>query len=393
MHSYITGKEGHTLQPEFLIEKAHTATFPGPRCPEMQPLTGSIRACLDYMGENYGFVDHNGWRLDLGFTYICNISGEAYGGDATVMCEQNTLENSMEGIYRCFGALGYDFEIYSTDPKRSDYLPKDLMKLHVQNQLCVKKRPVITDAIWNTPMGYAVVGYEDGGDTLIGWNYHVFDFGPNPTPLTAKKPNWYEAATFVILLGERTKKTDEKELYRLIIAEAYNCLTDGASMANGKFYGDLTHFLKQTEDECIAEAKRTRKIMGYATPPESLFEDDEAIRGELVRTADPIWCCVSERRYYAAHFFRLARAVFPEHDELLGKIEASFWVQSGQFGDEYLKEVGHDPVDREKFRDMAVRQRMAEVVECARLEEEKSIGLIKELIDCINSTIDCTSNN
>jgi hypothetical protein len=154
-------------------------------------------------------------------------------------------------------------------------------------------------------------------------------------------------------------------------------------MANAEFYDDLTRFLNQTEEECIAEAKRTRKIMGYGTPPASLFDDDEAIRAELARTADPLWCCVSERRYYAAHFFATAKNIFPEHSELLGKIEASFWVQSDNFGEKYLKEVGHDPVDREKFRDMAVRQRMAAVVECARQEEEKSIMLIKELLDCM----------
>jgi hypothetical protein len=289
----------------------------------------------------------------------------------------------MEVICKCFNSFGYDFEIYTTNPDRNDYLAKEQMKLHIQNHMYVKNRPVITDGIWNTPMGYAVVGYEDNGDTLVGWNYHVFDFSPNPVPVTDKKSDWYENATFVILLGEQNKKIDEKELYRLIIREAYNYLTDSDLMSNNKFYGDLIRFLNQTEDECVAEAKRTRKIMGYATPPESLFEDDETIRNELVRTADPIWCCVSERRYYAAHFFKFAQAVFPEYGELLGKIEASFWVQSGKFGDEYLKEVGHDPVDREKFRDMAVRQRMAEVVESTRQEEENAIKLINELIDCM----------
>jgi AraC-like DNA-binding protein len=385
MHTYITGKDSSTIPQEFSIGQVQTESFSGARCPEMQPLTGSIRACLDYMGENYGFIDNNGARLDKGFIYACNLLGEAYGGDATVMCEQNTLANSMIGIQKLFNSLNYEFEIYSTDPGRSDYLPYDLMKQHIKNHLSVKKRPVITDGIWNVPMGYAVVGYEDGGDTLIGWNYHVFDFSPNPTPVTDKKSDWYADASFVILLGEQKHRVAEKNLYKLIIHEAYNYLTDGKSMSNAEFYDDLKRFLNQTEDKCISEAKRTRKIMGYATPPASLFEDDEAIRAELARTADPIWCCVSERRYYAAHFFETAKIVFPEHSELLSKTAGCFWSQSGLFGSEYLKEVGHDPVDREKFRDMDVRARMAEVVEQARREEENSIKLIKELIDCMEA--------
>src|SRR5690606_1628448 len=105
---------------------------------------------------------------------------------------------------------------------------------------------------------------------------------------------------------------------------------------------------------------QTHKIMGYATPPASLFEDDDAIRAELARTADPLWCCVSERRYYAAHFFRQAKTIFPEHESQLEKIAACFDIQSKQFGEEYLRDVGHDPVDRDKLRDMAIRARMAE---------------------------------
>ena len=381
MHTYITGKDSGAIPREFSIGQAQTESFSGARCPEMQPLTGSIRACMDYMGENYGFIDNNGGRLDKGFIYACNLLGEAYGGDATVMCEQNTIANSMNGMQKLFSSLDYELEIYSTDPDRNDYLPYDLMKQQIKNHLYIKNRPIVTDGIWNVPMGYAVVGYEDDGDTLIGWNYHVFDFSPNPTPVTDKKSNWYANASFVILLGEQKHRMPEKDLYKLIIHEAYNYLTDGESIANAQFYDGLKRFLNQTEDECISEAKRTRKIMGYATPPASLFEDDEAIRAEFTRTADPIWCCVSERRFYAAHFFETAKTIFPEHGELLGKIAGCFWVQSGKFGEEYLKEIGHDPVDREKFCDMAVRARMAEVVEQARQEEEKAIRLIKILID------------
>jgi len=347
----------------------------------MQPLTVSIRACLDYAGENYGFADNNGWRLDKGFVYACNLLGEAYSGDATVMCEANTLENSMEGLRKCLGALGYDFEICTTDPDRDGYLPENRMKLIVKDHLFNKKRPAVTDGFWNVPMGYAVVGYEDGGDTLVGWNYHVFDFSPAPSPVIEKKPDWYKDATFVILLGEKSGGMKENELYGFIVNESYGYLTDGDSMGNERFYGDLLRFLNQTEDECIAEAKRTRRIIGYATPPDGLFDDDEAIRAELVRTADPIWCAVSERRYYAAHFFTLAKDVFPEHAGLLQQIADSFWKQSSLFGDEYLKEVGqHDSVDRERFRDMGVRTRMAAVVGQARDEERKAVGLIRELI-------------
>ena len=362
----------------FMLEKIETETepFKGSRCPEMQPLTGSIRACLDYMGENYGFIDNNGGRLDKGTTYVYNLIGEAYTHDPTRMYASNTLTNSLDGIQRLFKALDYDIEIYTTDPSRNDYLSKEQMKLHIQNHLFVKKRTVVTDGFWAVPMNYAVVGYEDNGDTLVGWNYHVFNFGPNPEPVVEKKSNWYEEASFFIFIGEQNTRANEKELYKRVLHEAYYYLTDGKFM---NLYSELIRLLRQSEDECIAEARRNQEFLGEGVGMSAT--DDEMGGGIAYRMLDPIWCCVSERRYYAAHFFKLAQTVFPEYGELLSQIESSFWAQSGLFGSEYLKEVGHDPVDREKFRDMAVRARMAEVVENARQEEEKSIKLIKEVID------------
>ena len=364
----------------FMLEKTETETesFKGLRCPEMQPLTGSIRACLDYMGENYGFIDNNGGRLDKGTTYVYNLIGEAYTHDPTRMYASNTLVNSLEGIKRLFNDLDYDFEIYTTDPNRNDYFSKEQMKLHIQNHLFSKKRPIVTDGFWAVPMNYAVIGYEDNGDTLVGWNYHVFNFGSNPEPVVEKKSNWYEDASFFIFIGEQNKRAGEKELYTRIIREAYYYLTDGKPT---NLYSELIRLLRQTEDECIAEARRNQEFLGESVGMSAT--DDEMGGGIAYRMLDPIWCCVSERRYYAAHFFKLAQTVFPECVEQLKQIESSFWAQSGLFGSEYLKEVGHDPVDREKFRDMAVRVRMAEVVENAKQEEYKAIRLIKEVIDCM----------
>lgn len=357
------------------IARAELKHFGGPRCPEAQPLTGAIRACLDTVGENFGFLDSGGWRLDRGTALICVLSGEAFGGDASELCDRNTLKNSMSGIRTLMDALGYEYEICTTDPARADYLPKAETRARIAEQLGVLKRPFVTDGFWNPPMGFAVTGYDEAADALLGWNYHVFAFNPDPAPIAERKEGWYEAATFFLFFGKRVRVPEEAELFRRGISEAEGY----EAGANADFYDELLRFLGQSEDECVREAMRTHKIMGYSAPPAALFEDAERVREEFQRVADPLWCCVSERRYYAAHFFRMAKEVFPKEAEALGEIAISYDRQSALFGKEYIREVGHDPVDREKFRDPAVRARMAEVVRAAKAEEARAALLLRQL--------------
>lgn len=361
-----------------MIEIARTklGRFDGPRCPEMQPLTGAIRACLDTVGENFGFIDNGGWRLDRGTALVCCLSGEAFGGDAAELCDRNSLKNSMAGIRTLMDALGYDCEIGSTDPARSDFLPKNGMRARIAEQLGVRKRPFVTDGFWNPPMGFAVTGYDADTDELIGWNYHVFDFSPDPAPVEERKTGWYEDATFFLFLGERVRVPEERDLFRRGVFEAERY----AANANADFYAALLRFLGQPEDECVQEALRTHRIMGYANPPAMLFEDVEKVREELARVADPLWCSVSERRYYAGHFFRMAKAALPECEGALHEIAKSFDLQSALFGKDYIREVGHDPVDRARFRDPAVRARMADVIRAAEAEERKAAELLSALV-------------
>jgi len=209
------------------------------------------------MGENYGFI-HDGWRLNKGTVYIYNLLGEAYTHDATRMYNSNTINNSLDEIKRLFGALGYEYEIYTNNSERSDYLTKEQAKQRIKEHIFSKNRPVATNGFFDNPINYAVIGYENDGETLIGWNYHVFDFTSNPTPKIEKKSDWYEHPLFFIFLDEQTERADENELCRRIIREAYYYLTEGKTI---NLYDELIRLLHQTEKECIAEAKQTNNVI------------------------------------------------------------------------------------------------------------------------------------
>ncbi len=362
--------------------KQNSEAFSSPRCPEMQPFTTSIRAFLDYTGQNYGYVDIGGSRLDIGFTLICNLSGEAYVDDLH-MCDGNATVADYEGYKNMFHAFGYrNYElIYTKDTT------KEAMKNRIIETLTKAKTPLIVDNLVECPLGCTVVGYEKNGEVLIGWNYHVFDFSPNPEPQIWKKENWYEDASYVAFLGERANCPELKELYQQGIITAYNTLTDdGASIKNADYYDSWKRYFTQTEEECIEEAKRTHHIIGYGTPPASLFDDDEEIRKELVRTVDPAWCAYSERRYYAKFFMRQAKQFFPEQEDILEEIACCFEKISHTHMEKFIGMVGYE-VDRDQLRNPAIRAEMGELIEACRREEEKAIALLKQFIEGYNSKI------
>ena len=210
------------------------------------------------------------------------------------------------------------------------------------------------------------------------------DFSPNPQPQIFKKDNWYEEAAYVAFVGKRAKNPELKELYRQGIITAYNTLTDdGVTMKNAKYYEDWKRYFTQTEDECVEEAKRTHYIIGYGTPPESLFLDDEKIRLELVRTIDPAWCAYSERRYYAEKFMLQAKKHFSEHAQILDEIACCFDRTSSEHMANFINKVGREQIDRDKLRDLVIRAEMAEIIDQCKVEEEKAIELLNQVIKAI----------
>ncbi|MGF7146012.1 RimJ/RimL family protein N-acetyltransferase [Anaerotaenia torta] len=354
--------------------------YPGSRCPEMQPFTTSIRAFLDYTGQNYGYIGYDFGRLDVGFMLVCNLSGEAYVDDLH-MCDGNATAADYESYKNMFRYLGYEnYElVYTKDSSEKE------MKARIMKCLVNEKTPVIVDNLAECPIGCAVVGYEKNGDILIGWNYHVFDFSPNPQPQLFRKENWYEEAAYVAFIGKRTNTPELKELYRQGILSAYNTLTDGLSMKNARYFNDWKRYFTQTEEECIEEAKRTHYIIGYGTPPESIFADDETIRQELVRTIDPAWSAYSERRYYAKFFMRQAQKYFPGQAQTLEEIACCFERISHVHMEAFIRKAGHDPVDRDKLRDPVIRLEMAEMIDQCRAEEEKAILLLNQIIKAMKA--------
>jgi len=338
----------HPCPERFLLEKVvrDAEPFPGKRCPEMQPFATAIRAFLDYTGQDFGYEGYPFGRLDIAFTLIDTLSGEAYADDRH-MGHSSAQVADYEGYKNMFRSLGYEgYEVVHT----SDY-GKDALKRRIMETLVREKTPVIVDNFTPCPNGCAVIGYEQNGDILVGWNYNVFDFSENPQPQLFKKENWYEEAAYAAFIGKRTGDPALQDLYRQGVATAYHAMTeDGAALRYAQSFDDWKRRLTRTKDMCLVEA-----------------------------AVDPAWCAYSERRYYAKFFMRQAKAHLPEHAEILEEIARCFERISHKHMEEFIKPVGN-PVDRKKLRRPAVRTKMAKLIDKCRAEEEKAMTLLKQII-------------
>ncbi|MFZ5353951.1 MAG: helix-turn-helix domain-containing protein [Bacillota bacterium] len=133
---------------------------------ECTPFPSSLRACLNYMGQN------------MNYSYLMAASGAAFrlrwntnfwdGGNVDIM---RIYDNPYEAFERSFKAAGREYKILrrEADSSKEDFVR--FIKTEIDNG-----RPVIALGIIGPPEACIVTGYRDNGETLLGWNF----FQDNP---------------------------------------------------------------------------------------------------------------------------------------------------------------------------------------------------------------------
>lgn len=339
----------------------------GPRCPETVQFSTELRSYLDFTGQSYGYADYNGWRCDVGYTVVDSLSGVAFSPPDTRV--------TSGGIRQVIDALGFECEVFSAERGEASYLAEEEMRARIVESISVRKRPAIVGGLPECFFGGLVVGYEQGAETLVAWHFTPFDFSENPVPRLTPNRNWYGPATYMVLVGERRATPGLSQIYREGLRAGYERLTDGASLTtashNDRFFDEWEGYFSRSEDECLEEAKRTGRLLGFSgMRPEDL----------LACIVDPLWCDYSERRYYAGHFMRQAMAHFPELSEMLERIGRHFETVN-RLMEQYVARTGHDPVDRDRLADPSTRAEMGALVRRSRHEEQAATALLKEVVD------------
>lgn len=149
------------------------------------------------------------------YNYLCSISGASFSflwdtsnwnplDDITALgCQWH------EPIDRVFDAIGFEYEIINND---NSLECKNMMLKRMKYSLYIERKPVLAWGVLNEePICCIITGYDDGGETVIGWHYRQFSQGLcNEYDYGGyfRKTGWFCHTCQILLVGNRCNKPD-----------------------------------------------------------------------------------------------------------------------------------------------------------------------------------------
>lgn len=126
---------------------------------ECTPLAVSIKAALNYMGDQ---IDYSYLMAAMGASFRLRWNKDYWdGGNVDVL---NIYENQYDVLKHSFEASNRDFTLLTRDNSG-----KEDFKAFIIKEIDAG-RPVIALGIIGPPEACVIAGYDNNGDTLLGWN-------------------------------------------------------------------------------------------------------------------------------------------------------------------------------------------------------------------------------
>ncbi len=320
------------------------------------PFSGSLRSCMEYLGEDYSYE------------YILGTAGSAYrlqwnstkwdGGNVGIM---HMAEYPIEPFIRAFKAVGYDCEILiKKDFARGhDEVPVSDDESAYRERIIdsIKKgHPAIAIGVVGPPEPCIITGYDEGGDVLVGWSYF------QETQEYFRKSDWFPETYGIIVIGEKQEKPSPSEIHRSSLEWA---LVVARTKRIREFYSGPAAY------DAWAEAM----LRDEDFPPDDL----DVLRDRLMVHYDAM--CMVNHRGHAAKFLRQvaehepgmaeelmeAARIYDEEDKLMGKMHEATGGHIPRNNDEKIKNLA-DPEARKKIAEI-IRQLRDKDMEAANCVE------------------------
>jgi len=289
-----------------------------PRCPELTPFPSCLRACLEFLGEDYGAreIQAHGrsWRLDEMYVYLMGATGAAFRLNWKPGWSRDNVDlalacNDPTGPFqRGFEAVGYCCDMVCSIDRNAD--PAPLTRRIMQS--IAGGVPVLGFGVIGPPECCIIVGYEGSGAALTGWSFFqdLDACKQGADRLRSgqfRKADWLADTEGLMFIGEKLPPPDRAEVHRQSL---YWALTISRT---------LTVF-----------PDRHNGLAAYAAWAQHLGHDEEFATDDLGRLRlmfdvhDDAAGTVAEGRWYAARYLEQTAEFLPWAAEELAAAAACY---------------------------------------------------------------------
>lgn len=335
---------------------------------ECTPFCVALKACLNYMGQQ------------MDYAYIMAATGAAFrlrwntgcwdGGNVDIM---NIYEDGYEAFVRAFKAAGRSYQIL-----KREHASKEGFIQFIKTEL-EEGRPVIAFGIIGPPEACLITGYQDNGETLLGWNCfqenqeYNKDVSQHETGYFICK-NWWEneCSVALISIGE---KQEEQVGVKELLENAIDVLTkekivfyDTSGKVSAEYAGGLKAY-----DAWANAIGNDKEFPKNAVLP-MLFE--------RIMCQNDAQCMIGEGRSYAAYFLEWVGKKYEsvaDRCNLAAKYfkqaaECSFKMNDARDG------FMQNEQGTRKFAEPEVRKQIVKLIYQAKDYEEKACEIMKEIV-------------
>ncbi len=352
------------------------------RCPEDVPLTGCLRACLEFLGEGLGCWAvgqwNRKWKLTCANAFLLGVTGAAFrlswkeGWHGDNSASWLVSGDPSEVFRRAFHAIGWDLELVCREQLRQqggrDY--GLLFRRRIIQSIDAGK-PVIAHGVIGPPEECIVAGYDEGGDVLIGWNY--FAGFPEVADTIETEPNgmfrkgdWEKDTWDLLVFGEQRDPPDVKDT----LTDAFRWALE--VMHRGVTYGDRHNGLEAFD----VWARHLADDAGFAAA-------DEADLARRMEAHDNAVGMLAEGRWYGSAFLADAAKTLPFQASHLmaassacAEIHELTWKMWGVLGG-----IGRSAEHARKLAQPAVRRELIELVARAKALDERVARHFRTVLD------------
>jgi hypothetical protein len=341
------------------------------------PFPSCLSAWLEFMGEDYGShtveLDGQTWRENNAYIHLMGTTGAAFrlswrpGWHLDNVAMEHMSDNPAAPYDRAFEAVGYEYEFLLPEDGRDN---EGYWRERIVESIRHKRHPVLAFGVVGPPECCLVIGYDDGGDVLVGWSFFQ-DFPEFATGLEFepsgyfRKMDWFKDTLSPCIIGDKVQRPPLGEIYRKALKWALQVAR--TPLTFGDRHNGLAAYTAWAE---------------HLSHDEEFPADDMAVLYERYMVHNDAVGTLAEGRWYASLFLKQVMEQEPALAQFLSAAAACYRAEHDLMW-EIWNLVGGPGLSDEQVRKLAdpdVRRQIVPIVLQARDKDAQAADRVEQAL-------------